>query len=160
MRRELHGIADAASRGARERHAAGVYRAEVKGKAESIYSEYQKAVASHYAELHYQLKGPPTSGIIDCGPVSNPDHGCHAEDADASAAYLQALLWSIGGDHRYADNAIAIVNAYGHGLQGYTGSTLCCKLPGAARSGRARRSFCATAAPDGSHRMPPRSAPC
>ena len=97
-------------------------RAQVKARAEPFYSEYQKAVASQYGNLNYQLKGPPITGVIDCGPVSNPDHGCHAEDADATAAYLQALLWFLSGDHRYADNAIRIANAYGRGLQGYTGS--------------------------------------
>src|ERR1700733_14295159 len=61
-------------------------KAQVKAKAEPFYSEYQKAVASEYGALDYQLKGPPPTGIVDCGPVSHPDHGCHAEDADASAA--------------------------------------------------------------------------
>lgn len=97
-------------------------KAQVQAKAEPFYSEYQKAVASEYGALDYQLKGPPSTGIIDCGPVSHPDHGCHAEDADASAAYLQSVLWYISGDHRYADNAIRIVNAYGHNLHGYTNS--------------------------------------
>jgi hypothetical protein len=97
-------------------------KAQVKAKAEPFYSEYQKAVASEYGALDYQLKGPPPTGIVDCGPVSNPDHGCHAEDADASAAYLQAVLWYISGDHRYAENAIRIVNTYGHNLRDYTNS--------------------------------------
>jgi hypothetical protein len=97
-------------------------KAQVRAKAQPFQQEYEKAVASQYAALDYQLKGPPTTGVIDCGPVSNPDHGCHAEDADASAAYLQALLWYLSGDHRYADNAIRIANAYGHGLHAYTGS--------------------------------------
>ena len=97
-------------------------KAQVKAKAEPFYSEYQKAVASEYGALDYQLKGPPPTGIIDCGPVSHPDHGCHAEDADASAAYLQAVLWYISGDHRYAENSIRIVNTYGHSLRDYTNS--------------------------------------
>ena len=97
-------------------------RAQVKARVEPFYGEYEKARASQYAALDYEPKGPPPTGVIDCGPVSNPDHGCHAEDADASAAYLQALLWTLSGDHRYAENAIRIVNAYGHGLHGYTGS--------------------------------------
>jgi hypothetical protein len=97
-------------------------RQQVHAEAEPFASQYHKAVASQYADLNYQLKGPPPTGIIECGPVSKPDHGCHAEDADATAAYLQALLWNLSGDHRYADNAIRIVNAYGHTLTGYTGS--------------------------------------
>jgi len=97
-------------------------KAQVKAKAEPFYGEYQKAVASNYGALDYQVEGPPVTGIIDCGPVSHPDHGCHAEDRDATAAYLQALLWTISGNHTYAENAIRIVNAYGHNLHGYTGS--------------------------------------
>lgn len=97
-------------------------RAQVQAKREPFYSEYQKAVASDYGALDYKLKGPPATGIIECGSYSRPDFGCHAEDADASAAYLQALLWIISGDHRYADNAIRIVNAYAHNLKAYTNS--------------------------------------
>ncbi|HZP06510.1 MAG TPA: alginate lyase family protein [Terracidiphilus sp.] len=95
---------------------------EVKEKKEPIYGEYLKAVASPYAALDYKLLGPPEMGIIDCGPYSHPDHGCHAEDSDASAAYLQAVLWWISGDHRYADNVIRIMNTYSRGLKGYTGA--------------------------------------
>ena len=68
----------------------------------------------------YKLLGPPETGIIDCGAYSRPDHGCHAEDTDASAAYLQAVLWWITRDHRYAANAIRIMNAYSQKVKGYT----------------------------------------
>jgi hypothetical protein len=93
---------------------------QVKAKKEPIYSQYQKAVASQYAALDYKLLGPPETGIIDCGAYSRPDHGCHAEDDDASAAYLQAVLWWITRDHRYAANAIRIMNAYSYKVKGYT----------------------------------------
>jgi hypothetical protein len=93
---------------------------QIAAKAEPFFSEYQKAIASPYAALDYKIKGPPVGGVIDCGPISHPDHGCHAQDADATAAYLQALLWNLSGDRGYADNAIRIVNAYGRGLTGYT----------------------------------------
>lgn len=95
-------------------------RDQVKAKQEPFYGEYQKAVASEYAALDYQLKGPPADGDIDCGSYSRPDNGCHAEDADATAAYLQALLWNLSGDHRYAENAIRIVNTYAHTLKVYS----------------------------------------
>jgi hypothetical protein len=95
---------------------------QVQEKKDPIYSEYQKAVASQYAALDYQIKGPPETNVIDCGSYSRPDHGCHAEDADATAAYLQAVLWWISGDHRYADNSIRIMNTYSHRLTAYTGS--------------------------------------
>jgi len=93
---------------------------QVKGKKEPIYSEFQKAVASQYAALDFKMQGPPETGIIECGPYSRPDHGCHAEDYDASAAYLQAVLWWISGDHRYADNSIRIMNTYSHKVTAYT----------------------------------------
>jgi hypothetical protein len=97
-------------------------KAQVAAKREPFYGQFQKAVASEYAALDYQLKGPPETGIIDCGAYSRPDNGCHAEDVDATAAYLQAVLWWITGDHRYADNAIRIMNAYSRGMKGYTNS--------------------------------------
>jgi hypothetical protein len=95
--------------------------AQVATKQGPVYAEFQRAVASRYAAFDYKMEGPPEGGVIDCGPVSHPDHGCHAEDSDASAAYLQAVLWTITGDRRYADNAIRIVNAYSH-LKAYTNS--------------------------------------
>ena len=95
---------------------------QVDQKKEPTYSEYRKAVASQYAALDYKLQGPPPTGIIDCGAYSRPDHGCHAEDADATAAYLQAVLWWISGDRRYADNSIRIMNTYSHQLTAYTNS--------------------------------------
>lgn len=54
------------------------------------------------------------------GPYSKPNHGCKAEDSDAAAAYVQAILSYVTDNQRYADNAIAILNAYGHDLKGYT----------------------------------------
>ncbi len=95
---------------------------QVKEKKEPIYGEFQKAIASQYAALDYKLMGPPSTGIIECGSYSRPDHGCHAEDSDATAAYLQAVLWWITGDHRYADSSIRIMNTYAQQLKGYTGS--------------------------------------
>ncbi|MGB7265995.1 MAG: alginate lyase family protein, partial [Terracidiphilus sp.] len=93
---------------------------QVKAKQEPIYGEFEKAIASPYAALDYKLVGPPSTGIIECGSYSRPDHGCHAENADATAAYLQSVLWWITGDRRYAANSIRIMNAYSHQLKGYT----------------------------------------
>jgi len=96
-------------------------KAQVKAKGEPFYSEYKKATDSTFGSLNYQVKGPPKTGIIECGSHSNPDNGCHAEDSDASAAYLQAVLWIISGNKRYAENAIKILNAYAN-LKAYTNS--------------------------------------
>ena len=95
---------------------------QVKEKKEPIYGQYQKAVASQYGALDYSPQGPPANGVIECGPYSKPDHGCRAESEDATTAYLQAVLWWISGNHRYADNAIRIMNAYSRRLTAYTNS--------------------------------------
>jgi hypothetical protein len=95
-------------------------KAQVKAKAEPFYTQFKRAQANQYGDLNYKLKGPPANGVIACGPISNPDLGCHDEDADASAAYLQALLWYITDNRAYAQNAIRIMNAYGRNLKAYT----------------------------------------
>lgn len=89
---------------------------------EPFYSAYLKAMNSNIGQLNYQIQGPPATGIIECGPTSNPNFGCSAADNDSSAAYLQALLWYITGNHQYADNAVAILNRYAYNLKGYTNS--------------------------------------
>ena len=89
---------------------------------EPFYSAYLKSLNSNIGSLTYQIQGPPATGIIECGPTSNPNIGCSAADNDSSAAYLQALLWYITGNQTYADNAIRILNTYGYNLKGYTNS--------------------------------------
>lgn len=95
---------------------------QVANKVEPTYSAYQKAVASSFGSLTYVIQGPPSDGDIDCGPSSNPNHGCSAEDSDGAAAVTQALLWYISGNKTYAQNAINILNAYGKNLKTYTNS--------------------------------------
>jgi hypothetical protein len=95
-------------------------RRQVRAKKEPVYGEFQKAVASPYAAVDWKIQGPPETGIIDCGAYSRPNHGCSAEDEDATAAYLQAVLWWITRDHRYAANAIRIMNHYAQNVKGYT----------------------------------------
>jgi hypothetical protein len=97
-------------------------KAQVNNQTEPMYGAYQKAVASSFGSLTYTIQGPPTDGVIDCGPSSNPNHGCSAEDSDGSAAVTQALLWYITGNKTYAQNAIQILNTYGRNLKGYTNS--------------------------------------
>jgi hypothetical protein len=95
-------------------------KSQVARKAEPFYTQFFHAQQSPFGDLHYQPQGPPADGIIACGSYSHPDLGCHAEDRDAIAAYVQALLWYITGNHAYALNAIRILNAYGHGVKAYT----------------------------------------
>lgn len=91
---------------------------------EPFYSAFLKAQNSDIGSLTYQPYGPPSDGYIKCGPTSNPNIGCSNSDDDSSAAYLQSLLWYITGNQQYANNAITILNLYGHNLKGYsTGST-------------------------------------
>jgi len=91
---------------------------------EPFYSAFLKAQSSNIGSLSYQPFGPPSDGYIKCGPTSNPNIGCSNADNDSSAAYLQALLWYITGNQQYANNAITLLNLYGHNLRGYaTGST-------------------------------------
>jgi Alginate lyase len=91
---------------------------------EPFYSAFLKAQNSNIGSLTYQPFGPPSDGFIKCGPTSNPNIGCSNADNDSSAAYLQALLWYITGNQQYANNAITLLNLYGHNLKGYsTGST-------------------------------------
>lgn len=40
---------------------------------------------------------------------------------DANAAYQQALMWVLSGDHRYAANAMEILNAWSYTLRSITG---------------------------------------
>ncbi len=93
---------------------------QVQAKAEPVYTQFLHAQASAFGDLNYKVKGPPPGGVIACGSYSRPDLGCHDEDADASAAYLQALLWYITGNHDYARNAIQIMNTYSRNLKAYT----------------------------------------
>ncbi len=98
-------------------------KAQVNSHIDPIYTEFLNAQKSTYGTTSpYTPKGPPSGGVIDCGPVSMPDNGCSAEDEDGSTAYTQALLYWITGNSAYARNAITILNTYGHNLTGYTNS--------------------------------------
>ena len=87
-----------------------------------IVDQVNKAKSSAYGSLSYSVQGPWPGGINQCGASSNPNHGCSEADNDSNAAYVQALLWYITGNQTYADNAIAIMNAYARNFKGYAGS--------------------------------------
>ncbi len=109
-------------------------KAQVNAHIEPMFSAYQNAIANPYGSLTPAdnaggtfaggpaPQGPPAGGTIDCGSSSNPDTGCTADDEDGAVAYVQALLWWITGNQTYANNAIAILNAYGHNLKSFTNS--------------------------------------
>ncbi|MFC4116284.1 alginate lyase family protein, partial [Nonomuraea zeae] len=74
---------------------------------------------SSYASLSYAAK---PRAVVECGPVSNPDHGCSDERKDAMAAYTHALQWYLTKDSRYAEKAIQIMDAWSAVITGHTGS--------------------------------------
>ena len=78
-------------------------------------SVFDAAKSSPYGSLTYTPKPRDT---IECGPFSKPDLGCKDEQRDSAAAYTQALLWFLSGDKTYAQNAIAIMNAWSSTLSG------------------------------------------
>jgi hypothetical protein len=98
-------------------------KAQVNAKIEPFYSEYQRAAASPWGSLKYKVQGPYKGGVIQCGSHSKPSLGCKEVDQDSSAAYLQAVLWYITGNRKYAQNSIDIMNTYARTLKGFAGGT-------------------------------------
>jgi hypothetical protein len=90
-------------------------KAKVAAGAEPWKSAFEAAKASPEGSLNYTPKPRQT---VECGPYSKPDLGCKDEQRDSVAAYTQALLWFISGEKRYAQNAIAIMNAWSSTLTG------------------------------------------
>ncbi|MDJ0345923.1 SDR family oxidoreductase [Streptomyces sp. H10-C2] len=84
-------------------------RAQVSAGAQPWKSAYDKMLASPYASLSRTVK--PRS-VVECGSYSNPSNGCTDEREDAIAAYTDALAWYIGQDHRYADKAVQLMDAW------------------------------------------------
>nr|WP_239528629.1 alginate lyase family protein [Microbacterium esteraromaticum] len=61
--------------------------------------------------------------ISVCGSFNkNPDVGCADQQADGRAVYAQALAYFYTGDERYAQRAVAILNAYSARFAGSRGS--------------------------------------
>lgn len=89
-------------------------RRRVEAGIEPQASAFAALKASPDGALDYK---PEPWAEVRCGPYSNPDLGCKAEQRDSEAAYAQALLWICTGDRRYADNAIKIMNAWSGMLQ-------------------------------------------
>jgi hypothetical protein len=87
-----------------------------------IKTAYNKALNSKLANKSYTPEGPPAGGTIECGSYSDPDYGCSAEDSDGSVAYLQLILFYLTNQTVYAQNAVKILNSYGHNLKKYNNS--------------------------------------
>jgi hypothetical protein len=94
-------------------------KAKIAAGAEPWTTAFNAAENSKFGALNYQ---PSPIADVDCGPFSNPDVGCHAEQDDATAAYTQALLWHFTGNKAYAQTAIRILNAWSSTLKKHTNS--------------------------------------
>jgi hypothetical protein len=55
---------------------------------------------------------PRPRAVVGCGAYWHPDEGCADEVNDSIAAYTKALLWYYTGEPRYAQDAVAIMNAW------------------------------------------------
>ncbi|MBM7785363.1 alginate lyase family protein [Tenggerimyces flavus] len=92
-------------------------RAKLAQGAEPWTTAYQAMTASTLASLDYQ---PKPRELVECGPYSTPNLGCSEERNDALAAYTHALNWYLTKDPRYADKAIAIMDAWARTIKGHT----------------------------------------
>jgi hypothetical protein len=95
-------------------------RTQIEIGTEPFASAFAVAQKSRWGALSYAVQGPPANGVIVCG-ADSADLGCTQEDSDASAAYTQALLWTLTGDNRYAQKAIQIMNHYARTLRAHRG---------------------------------------
>jgi hypothetical protein len=105
---------------------------------EPFSTAFHKALKSRVGLKTYKPKGPPSSGVIECGAYSKPNNGCSDEDSDASAAVLQLLLFALTNETIYAKNAVAILDEYGTRLKGYNNTNAPLQAAwGASKWGRA-----------------------
>ncbi|MCZ4101335.1 hypothetical protein C8250_037420 [Streptomyces sp. So13.3] len=94
-------------------------RAQVRAGAQPWKAAYDKMLASPYASLS---RTPKPRSVVECGSYSNPNYGCTDEREDAIAAYTDALAWYIGQDHRYADKAVQLMDAWSAVITNHTNS--------------------------------------
>jgi hypothetical protein len=94
-------------------------RTQVKAGAQPWTNAYNQMMASSYASLN---RTPTPYATVECGPYSNPNIGCTNEREDAIAAYTDALAWYITQDARYAQKAIALMDAWSGKLKSHTNS--------------------------------------
>jgi len=96
-------------------------RTQIEIGTEPFASAFAAAQKSRWGALSYAVQGPPANGMIVCDEDPKADLGCTQEDSDASAAYTQALLWTLTDDIRYAQKAIQIMNHYARTLRAHGG---------------------------------------
>ncbi len=94
-------------------------KAKLAANAEPWSTALAELKKSSFAALDYQAMPRAT---VECGPTSNPDHGCTEEKNDVLAAYAHALLWYFTGDEAHAKKSIEIMNAWSAVLVEHTNS--------------------------------------
>ncbi|HCU49745.1 MAG TPA: hypothetical protein DGG94_08090, partial [Micromonosporaceae bacterium] len=94
-------------------------RGRVQANAQPWKAAYDQMLASSYASLS---RTPRPRAVVECGSYSNPNNGCTDERQDAIAAYTDALVWYITRDARYANKAIALMDAWSATIQDHTNS--------------------------------------
>ncbi|QEC75173.1 alginate lyase family protein [Mucilaginibacter ginsenosidivorax] len=87
----------------------------IREKQEPIYSGFLVLQAHPQSQNTYRMQGPME--IVG----RNPTIGQAVYDADANAAYQNALMWALTGQQAYADKAIEIVNSWSSTLKSITG---------------------------------------
>jgi hypothetical protein len=80
-----------------------------------IYEGFKVLTKSAHSRADYKLRGP----FPEWGRAPNIRTG--EAQSDAKAAYENALMWAITGDHAHADKSIAIINAWMGKLKRVTG---------------------------------------
>jgi len=90
-------------------------KAAILAKQEPVYSGFLVFQANAQSQDSYHMQGP----MAMVG--RNPTVGQGAYDADANAAYQNALMWALTGQQSYAHKAIEIVNAWSSTLKSITG---------------------------------------
>jgi len=89
------------------------------------------------------------NGTISCGYFGSHDYGCRNESSDAVAVEIQAMLWAVTGDEKWATRAISIMNFYSKHLKEYAnwGNGKLEAAWAACKWGRAAELLSATGAP-------------
>ncbi|WP_210589072.1 alginate lyase family protein [Streptomyces sp. GESEQ-35] len=94
-------------------------RGKVNAGAQPWKGAFDQMMASKYADLN---RTPKPRATVECGSYSNPNYGCTDEREDAIAAYTDALAWYITRDERYAQKAIALMDAWSATIKDHTNS--------------------------------------
>ncbi|MET9763788.1 alginate lyase family protein [Streptomyces sp. NPDC006372] len=94
-------------------------RSKINAGAQPWKGAFDQMMASKYADPD---RTPEPRAVVECGPYSNPNHGCTDEREDAIAAYTQAFAWYVTRDERHARKAIELMDAWSAVIKDHTGS--------------------------------------